>query len=257
MNDELKLVFEDLKVLISNSKEDYDNEVYSSYEDYIIEYNRILDICHRLELFNNFDKISKVPEKEKAMYGIGFTATEVAKHRAVITKSEQIFNRIKSKIPNNNKSVNHLEVIKKICSKFHTVARQIRSRYNNRNTLDVNDEYDVQDLLHALLKIEFDDIRAEEWSPSHAGGSKRMDFLLKKERTIIEVKKTRKRLADKKLGEELLIDIGTYETHPDCKILVCFIYDPEGRIGNPIGLENDLESKSKEELTVQVNIFPK
>ena len=57
------------------------------------------------------------------------------------------------------------------------------------NTLDVQDEYDVQDLFHALLHIHFEDIRPEEWAPSFAGASSRMDFLLKQEQIIIEIKK--------------------------------------------------------------------
>lgn len=43
----------------------------------------------------------------------------------------------------------------------------------------MNDEYDVQDIIHALLKIEFDDIRPEEWGTSYAGSNSRMDFYLK------------------------------------------------------------------------------
>lgn len=45
--------------------------------------------------------------------------------------------------------------------------------------LFLEDEYDVQDLPHALLLLYFDDVRAEEWTPSYAGKSARMDFLLK------------------------------------------------------------------------------
>ena len=44
-------------------------------------------------------------------------------------------------------------------------------RHGGRNTLDVRDEYDVQDLLHALLKMFFKDVRSEEWTPSYAGAS--------------------------------------------------------------------------------------
>jgi hypothetical protein len=87
------------------------------------------------------------------------------------------------------------------CERFHLVARQMRSRHDNRATLDVEDEYDTQDLLHALLQLRFDDIRPEEWTPSYAGGSSRMDFLLKQEKIVIEVKKTRKGLAAKEVGE--------------------------------------------------------
>ena len=74
--------------------------------------------------------------------------------------------------------------LKRIFSRFHRIARQLRSRHDNRMTIEVNDEYDVQDLLHALLKLFFDDVRAEEWTPSYAGKSARMDFLLKKEQLI-------------------------------------------------------------------------
>jgi len=67
-------------------------------------------------------------------------------------------------------------IILMLAERFHGVVRQIRQRYVNRPTLDVADEYDVQDLFHALLTIYFDDIRKEEWAPSYAGGASRMDF---------------------------------------------------------------------------------
>jgi hypothetical protein len=140
--------------------------------------------------------------------------------------------------------------------RFHQVVRQLRARYDSRPTLDVKDEYDVQDLLHALLKIYFDDIRPEEWTPSYAGSSSRMDFLLKNESIVVEVKKTRDNLRDKDIGNQLLIDIARYKSHPDCKTLVCFIYDLEGYVSNPTGLVNDLNRLSNSELKVSVYISP-
>ena len=82
-------------------------------------------------------------------------------------------------------------------------------------------------LLHALLLLYFDDVRAEEWTPSYAGKSSRMDFLLKNERVVIEVKKTRQGLADKELGDQLIIDVDRYKVHPDCKRLICFVIADE------------------------------
>ena len=70
-----------------------------------------------------------------------------------------------------------------------------------------------------------------------------MDFLLKKEGIVVEVKKTRKRLGQREVGDQLFIDIKRYQSHQDCKILVCFVYDPEEVIGNPHGLEVDLSGK--------------
>lgn len=156
----------------------------------------------------------------------------------------------------NNMNISKNEILKIIFGKFHTFVVQLRRRYNGRSTLDVQDEYDVQDLLHCLLKIYFSDIRKEEWTPSYAGGSSRMDFLLKEEQLVIEVKMSRIGLADKDLGRQLIEDKAKYQAHQDCKRLICFTYDPEGRIVNPKGIQNDLNHESKD-FIVEIIIEPK
>ena len=158
--------------------------------------------------------------------------------------------------PSNSSDSDHKAILINLFERFHVVAKQLLRRHQGRETLRVTDEYDVQDLLEALLKIFFSDIRPEEWSPSYAGGSKRMDFLLKNEEVAIEVKMTREGLSDKILGEQLIIDIANYSNHPKCKQLYCFIYDPEGRIRNPRGLEKDL-TQIKEGLHVFTFVYPR
>ena len=149
-----------------------------------------------------------------------------------------------------------IEALQRVFTKFHSIARKLRDRYDDRETLDVGDEYDVQDLLNALLVLYFDDIRPEEWTPSYAGKSAIMDFLLKKEKIVVETKMTRKRLADKEIGDQLIVDIERYKEHPDCDTLICFIYDPEGRIVNPHALSGDLESQSRDDLKVIIVVEP-
>lgn len=136
-----------------------------------------------------------------------------------------------------------IDLILNLFNRFHLISRQLRKRHDSRETLDIDDEYDVQDLMHSLLCIYFDDIRPEEWTPSYAGGCSRQDFLLKDEQIVIEIKKTRKGLQDKQIGDQLIIDIERYKTHPNCKNLLCFVYDPEEKISNPKGLEKDLTKK--------------
>lgn len=140
-----------------------------------------------------------------------------------------------------------------IFGNFHKVVKSLRNRHDNRNTIDVADEYDVQDLLFAILQMFFKDIRKEEWTPSYAGNSSRVDFLLKEEKTVIEVKKTRSTMKDKDLGEQLIIDIAKYKSHPDCKNLICFLYDPEGRIVNPNGIIKDLEKNNESFVKIYIN----
>lgn len=176
-----------------------------------------------------------------------------------IAKSSRLIRQIEIKMilkPRSADSSNTICNIEMICEKFHNVARQLRSRYNHRPTIEIEDEYDVQDLFHALLKLYFEDVRSEEWTPSYAGRASRADFLLKNEQIIVEIKKTRNGLKDKDVGEQLILDIAKYKAHPDCKTLVCFVYDPEARIGNPIGIENDLAQLSTNELNVLVMIRP-
>jgi len=154
------------------------------------------------------------------------------------------------------KDFNAYHLIEKLCSRFHLVARQLRDRHDDRDTLDVNDEYDVQDLFHGLLRIFFDDIRKEESTPSYAGKSSRMDFLLKDHKMVIEIKMTRKGLGAKEVGTQLIDDIARYKSHPECNMLICYVYDPEERIANPTGIENDLSSE-QDGFIVRVIIAPK
>lgn len=84
----------------------------------------------------------------------------------------------------------------------------------------------------------------------------RVDFLLKQEKIVIEVKKTRETLKDKEIGEQLIIDIKRYSQNQYCETLICFVYDPDRAISNPNGLEKDL-SGTHDELEVKVIIAPK
>jgi len=149
-----------------------------------------------------------------------------------------------------------LDLVKGLCTRFHAVARQLRLRGEYRTTLSVEDEFDVQDLLHAILRIQFDDIGTDEWTPSYAAGSPRTTFLLNDGRLAVLVKKTRPGLNAKDLKDQLKIDADRYRTHDRCATLLCFMYDPEGRIGNPRGLEADLTSVS-DSFIIDVLVAPK
>lgn len=149
-----------------------------------------------------------------------------------------------------------LVLVKGLCCRFHAVARQLRLRGEYRATLSVEDELDVQDLLHAILRTQFDDIGRDEWTPSYAAGSPRTTFLLQGGRLAVLVKKTRPGLNTKDLVDQLKIDADRYRSHDRCATLLCFMYDPEGRIGNPRGFEADLTSVS-DSFIVDVLVAPK
>jgi REase_DpnII-MboI len=156
------------------------------------------------------------------------------------------------KTPVQSKLDNLLHLLKR----FHKVCQEFRSRRSEREPLVVKDEYDVQYLLGSLLKIYFDDIRTEEYSPSNSGANTRIDFALKEEKIIIETKMTKDGQSTKSLGEELLIDIGRYKSYTYCKSLVIFIYDKGDNIVNKRGFANDIESQGTENFNIFVVINP-
>lgn len=153
-----------------------------------------------------------------------------------------------------SEKIDAVKIVLEIGHKFKQVSRQIKTRYGNRNTIEVKDEYDVQDLFHSIMRLFFDDIRTEEWIPSYAGGNKRTDFLLPDYSITVELKHSRPTMTAKDLGEQLIVDIANYEKHPKVRIIVNLVFDYEGHIKNPVGIERDL-SYAKDRFTVITKIF--
>jgi hypothetical protein len=149
-----------------------------------------------------------------------------------------------------------LDILRRVCARFHLVARQLRLRKEYRPTLEITDEYDLQDLFYALLRLQFDEVGTEEWTPAYANGAHRTSYLLDWDRTVVVVKQTRSGLSSKDLAEQVKSDAAYYAKRPNGNALLCFIYDPDGRVGNPRGLEADLTTVS-DTYMVEVIVAPK
>jgi hypothetical protein len=138
-----------------------------------------------------------------------------------------------------------LAIITQLLRRFPAVVRELGVRHGQRPAMaQVNDEYDVQDLLRGILTGLFGDVRGEEPTPSRAGLSSRMDLYLKNEKIVIETKMTRSGLTQRKVAEQLAIDKEFYRSHDGCRVLVCFVYDPGRHLRSPAALENDLTDLS-------------
>lgn len=170
--------------------------------------------------------------------------------------SETIQSLASAAWPRNRESADSIQIVEQVCRRFHLFARQLQDRRHDvavegekkkkaRPTIEMKDEYDVQDALFAILKIFFDDIRAEEWAPSYAGGQSRMDFVLKRERIVIETKFVGPRLSQAEVVKQLTIDEKYYRQAKDCDTLICFVYDPELRCENPTALEGDVSNSDE------------
>jgi hypothetical protein len=148
-----------------------------------------------------------------------------------------------------------LEKVLILCRRFPLFSDTLRRRHGGRAAFEIADEYDVQDLLHAILRLHFNDVRPEEYTPSYAGKHSRVDFHLPRERMVIEAKMTRQGLGQKEVIDQLLIDVGRYAKMENIDTLVCLVFDPEHKCVNPKGIEHDV-ADSGGRLTVRVVVCP-
>jgi hypothetical protein len=148
------------------------------------------------------------------------------------------------------------EKIETLFLRFHAVAIQLQKRQRGKAPFQIEDEYDVQDLLHGLLKLFFDDIEPEEYCSSYCGTSPRIDFYLRNEKIFIEAKIANKNHRRKKIAEELILDKEYYSKKEGLKGIFCLVYDPYGIIENQYGFEKDLSEKNSHP-EVRVFVIPR
>jgi hypothetical protein len=149
-----------------------------------------------------------------------------------------------------------VEKVLHLIKRFSRAVSHLKERRAGREPLIIKDEYDVQYLLLPLLAVYFDDVRPEDPVPNVAGQNSRIDFVLPDEKIAVEVKMARENHRDKEIGNELIQDIARYQKRgEDVSALIAFVYDPDGSLKNPDGLEKDL-SKRHNNLDVKVVVRP-
>ena len=212
--------------------------------------NHLLQYWKDKKLINE----EKITDKEELLYAECKKITAKLLNEKVEKASEKNKNNKQGRsiLPKNIRSL-----IRTIVLTTSKAIIPLQRRRNNSKNIDFNNEYDYQDFLHSMLTPWVKDIRPEEFTPSYAGTSKRVDFLLKDHDMFIEVKYARNKAHARKMGDEITIDIHHYQSHPKCRYLVVVIYDPNRYIINPDGFISDLSKKylsGSNELDVEIFI---
>lgn len=84
----------ELETLASSSKEDFVNEFWGSYENYVKTYNRLLKDLQSLGFYKELNSIEQVPFSDQA-FDSGFTRHEQAKLREVTNESTILLRKVK------------------------------------------------------------------------------------------------------------------------------------------------------------------
>lgn len=143
-------------------------------------------------------------------------------------------------------------VLREMLKNFHKFVVTSKRRYSNRE-YEANqymDEYDVQDGIESLLRLIFKDVRREDYVPSRAGGNSRSDFNIIDVKTVLEVKYVTSNMSDRRLGEEMVIDIERYKGNTSYEKVLFFVYDPDTNIKNSQGLRDIELSNSNVEVII-------
>lgn len=125
-----------------------------------------------------------------------------------------------------------LAVLESLLRKLPLVARQLRIRQGERPPFRVEDERDLEDLLRALLPLQFDGVRLESRTPSYSPIT-RMDFLLHSGDIALTAKYVTTTLSDRQLARQLQEDVAYYERRSGSRALVGFLFDPEAFLRDP------------------------
>lgn len=153
-------------------------------------------------------------------------------------------------------NLNAEEMVRSILNNFsNAVQKVIKERRKGHDNFEINDEYDVQDILYVILKSVFPNLKEEESTPKIGGTSSRVDFVLREEAIMIEAKMIKSTDDnEKKFIDQLKVDFESYHEASFLKKLFCFVYDPFKKtrdIANFQDLNGD-RTKGKNSFNIEV-----
>jgi hypothetical protein len=120
-----------------------------------------------------------------------------------------------------------VDALEQLLRRLPQTIRQLRTRHGNRPPFRVEDAYDLEDLIRAVLPVQFNDVRCESRTPRYDSGT-RTDFLLKQDQIAITLKWATTRVRDAELAQQLQEDVAYYAHQRTWRALVVLIYNPEG-----------------------------
>lgn len=124
---------------------------------------------------------------------------------------------------------------------FDACVRYLNTRRSAGAIINIESEADVQDVLYLLLRPWIVDLVYE--SPADKSGNRYVikDFSSAAGCFVVDAKYVRNEEHGRLISKELHDDIEMYRTHPRCKDLVFFVYDPNALIPDQRALREAIE----------------
>ncbi len=155
--------------------------------------------------------------------------------------------------------LNSEELVRRTLSNFgNAVQKIISGRRKNHREFEINDEYDVQDILYVILKSVFPNLRDEDPIPKVGAKSTKIDLILREEGILIEVKMIKaKDSSEVHFIEQLKVDFESYHQCQWLDKLFCFVYDPFKKTKDLSNFDdlNGLRQKNQQKYHVEVIVI--
>jgi hypothetical protein len=118
-------------------------------------------------------------------------------------------------------------LVERLCKRLPQAARVLANRSRKgRQAYEIADEYDVQDLLHGILRAYLKYSVQEDPLPKVAGAkSSRADISIEELKTLIEIKYVRGPEDQRRLFDEYSQDLVLYAAWPHLETLIYLIYN--------------------------------
>lgn len=125
-----------------------------------------------------------------------------------------------------NKSAD--EVVRDILNNFsNAIQKIIKNRRKEHPNFEIEDEYDVQDILYVILKSVFPNLRDEDAIGKVGAKTTKIDLIIREERILVEVKMIKEKDSNEThFIEQLKVDFESYHECKWLRKLFCFVYDP-------------------------------
>lgn len=156
--------------------------------------------------------------------------------RAVTIDAVKILSELRSRLGDALARETCFALVLTTLRRFDIFAQAVSRRRRKGKTsaqFQLRDEYDVQDALYGILKPHIADLDREDPTPKVAGDSGRTDLSSRSAGLVIEVKRVRTAAHAKKLAAECSARLVKYGEIEGLRVLVFFVFDPEGLISDP------------------------
>ncbi len=136
-----------------------------------------------------------------------------------------------------------LSLLLSILNSTPDVIGKWKHRRQGKDTVEIKDEYDIQDFLYAMLRGAFPTLQYENPTKKTGLTSNIADFTIEDLGLFLEVKYIANQQGAKRAQKECKEDIISYGKQDTCNKIIFFIYDPNKCIANQYAFSVGLGDK--------------